>query len=687
MKPLALLALITLAASAQEPPPGCDIPEPDWKFAYTRQPRLTEPCSELDQAKDPRCRTGDPVRDMDNWLRWYDGGAPDRFSEADVVLDDLQGRKKVIFNCTTDDSVVCAAHDQRWSPDASKLAFTVAYGAGPDSLYRVKSVVANTPMTREPVEFRAVRYELWIRDMPTGINHLVEEDARMPTWASNTRLGFHSCRAGTFPPAAYHGNDFGKSCSLHLFRGDLTPDWTLTNIKNLTPHATMAMGGYVATTGRWWFSDWWAFNSTRTLPDGSLEPMEKGKGGTPANMFTVDSIEGNGTGHRKELHAHSTPTLYMAKHLPTVDPNRRGVGTSMLRLPRHLDEIPRYNDKGERDGTWMTVSNYYRSNHLGSLGCPYRWTPTEAEGMLVSANIPESEYKHWLPGSGQFTPSDIMCMTPYGTDSDDAHRHDRQGRLMGKAGMQHPTTMGKFTFTHCGGSCYEGTLPMETFEAFTGVGQPTAKKDIRVALVDRVTDPFDRNQSIVIACREQKWNCWDGVERATYQELYGQPEPLPPPPDLGPNLVTVLRVVNIKDGELDKIPAYSANNNNEKVRLQGNADDDWKERIAGIRIKQVIPHREPVTAPGFAEEIHIGDFYAEDDGSLEAVMPCNMTYQLSGIDARGIELAWDLSLHPAVCGEIVTCHGCHVESVERWNSLGAPAVERFADTIAGKKAQ
>lgn len=180
-------------------PPGCDSMPTDCLDAlqpmltYTRQPRVAD--------------------EFANWQRWYDGGMPDRFTESDLVLDDTKGSVEIIHNCTTSPAI-CSAHDGRVSPDGFRIAYTLAEG---DALYPVKTWGDNrlTPA----IEFKAVRFSIWVYDTRTKTTQLVEKNARMPDWYSNDGLVFASSRAGTYAPWAYSGPEEGyKPMALQIFK-------------------------------------------------------------------------------------------------------------------------------------------------------------------------------------------------------------------------------------------------------------------------------------------------------------------------------------------------------------------------------------------------------------------------------------------------------------------------------------
>jgi len=185
MNKLTAILLLTIPAHA------------DYSLVYTRQPRVAE--------------------EFANFQHWYDGGQPDRFTESDLVLDDLQGNISTIHDCTGKPAI-CAAHDGRVSPDGLRIAYTLAEG---DALYPVRTWGDNR--LSPPIEFHAVRYSIWIYDTRSNTTVKVETNARMPDWYSNDELVFASNRAGTYAPWAYSGPESGYvDKALQIYKAKLT---------------------------------------------------------------------------------------------------------------------------------------------------------------------------------------------------------------------------------------------------------------------------------------------------------------------------------------------------------------------------------------------------------------------------------------------------------------------------------
>lgn len=280
-------------------------------------------------------------------------------------------------------------------------------------------------------------------------------------------------------------------------------EYHLTDIQQLT-FGAYAMSPMVTSDGELCYSEYNGFG-------------QKAVGHTPANMWWLRCANLDGTNNLVKLGAHGSPTLKTRDYLPN-DAGKGGEGSAQFKLLRPLAEIK----KG-----YFAVDSYYRSNHLGPMGIIYGFTLTDAEGCSQSAHIPESVYQSTAPGSGRYIPCDTMALTPYANDQDTTNygtRIDKQGRAMGKAGFPAPSPDGEYIYTHARGSSYEGTVPLYNNRAAMG-GEPTAKFEIRKALVKRITDPFDLKQSVVIACAEDKWNCRDARWVVPYKALFGIDSP------------------------------------------------------------------------------------------------------------------------------------------------------------------
>lgn len=633
MRALLAILLLSVATQAQDMPAGCGDLDA-FPLVYTWQPRYDKPIT--DTAGKVLYESGA------QWQDFYDGGQPDVFSESDVVLNDMKGTVTDIYNCTGDDKHICAAHDIRVSPDASRALFTVARGTTFREVNKIQGL-----------EFLATNYELWLHDFGTGENRLLDSNARMGDWSGNDSIVFASNRAGIYPPWATAGADY-PAMGLHVYRAALAGRG-LTGVFDLTPWAASCMSPAVNPDGTVVASCWNGFG-------------ERGYKRTPLNLYWLEQVSGNGTNHRVIAGAHGSPYWKTRDYLAGVcatdakgQPVNCGEGSTSFRVLRSYVALRR--DR-------YAVTNYYRSNHQGAQGSVFVCERNQAEGYLRASQVPELTERSDVAGSGRYVPQCYVA-TPFGNDADNIVRFHRDGRAMGKAGYPFPVaqTMGTFGFTLCRGNCYSPSGPDRATRAYAG-GEPTSKREIRIAAVDRVIDPFDPDQSLCVAGCGLRENAFDARVVAPYQALYGQAEPLPPAPVLT-GTTTTLEVENARLGELYKLTGPNVKPYDD-CSLQGCADDDWMIRLAAIRIEEILPWKTKPPGKGFAGVKLVGDYPLQPDGSVSMTFPCGITYQLSGIDKDGATVAKDNSLHSAVCGETVTCKGCHdAHSTERAAALEA----------------
>ena len=83
---------------------------------------------------------------------------------------------------------------------------------------------------------------------------------------------------------------------------------------------------------------------------------------------------------------------------------------------------------------------------------------------------------------------------------------------------------------------------------------------------------------------------------------------------------------------------------------------------------------------GFFGIGRVWDFPLNENGSVSMTIPSGIAYQLEGIGSKGEIVARDNTVHAAVPGETVTCHGCHdAHGVERQVMYGKTALERWVE--------
>ncbi|MCX2977619.1 hypothetical protein [Candidatus Marimicrobium litorale] len=664
----------------------------DWKLVYTRQPLATKPVP------------GARIDDAANWQHATDVGRINGgIAEADIVIDDLKGNVKVVYNCTTSEEI-CVAHEARVSPDGTKIVYSVGEGA---RLVEVQYLGVKMGIYDIP-RLRSAR--LWIYDLVTGENtpiphHPAKAIDRQPEWLTNDKIVFVSNRSNTYPfkfpwpthrgtdqygrnrcfnPPACHSQDYGydlSSRSLQL--------WTMnidgTDAKNISPHENMALAPTVMSNGDIVYSCW---NAHENKTYDAYTP----RAGTVKNKWWLCRTDGNGADTTVLLNGHKSPTIKTRDFLPQG--THGGEGRSQLRALRSAAEI--FKDR-------LAVTNYYRANHVGSMGIIYGmdYGDPHVEGCSrESCQTDPYSANNW-PGSGRYIPSSFVPLTPYGNDQDMDVRFNGKGQALGKAGYPAPLpdTDKEYMITHARGSCYEIT-PLEQATRKAMGGEPTCQKAIYRVKAPMVIDPFDKRQMEFMAGGPD-WQAFDARAIATFQQLHGQPAPDRPAP-LDPNVGCYLQVVDARKAELyPSAKRYSWKNNlYQQCAFQGCAVNTenpgfYAKNVANLAVllpemwdirwqgKDKKEYEDTINSLGHKSIASLGAQPLEADGSVKMRVPCDTPLIMAGTDANGMAIAHDAMLHSLRPGETRTCHGCHDgHSEERAAKLKHSAVERFEDTLA-----
>ncbi|NND69308.1 MAG: hypothetical protein HKN19_17080, partial [Halioglobus sp.] len=668
-------------------------PQPAWQLVYTRQPRARQP------------QPGTPIMEAANWQHATDVGRINGgLAEADVVIDDLNGRVKVIHNCT-ESKQVCVAHEARVSPDGTKIVYSVGYGN------TLQPVVANGIRLSIQEIPGLTHAELWLYDLRTGKrkpipHHPQRAIDRQPEWLNNERIVFASNRAENYPPknqfSMHLGTDqFGRGrcfnaphCVSQEYgygRGGMSMQiWSMnidgTDARNLTPHEGNALAPAVMSNGDILYSCWNAHENKSFDAAGRTANNP----GTSKNKWWLCRMDGNGGDGTVILNGHKTTELKTRDWLPGR--MRGGEGRSELRAIRSVAEI----FKGR-----LAVSNYYRSNHVGSMGIVFAmdYDNPHVEGCSTAACYPHGTSNSRTPGSGRYVPSSLVALTPYGTDQDMDVRRDEKRRPLGKAGYAAPlpNTEKEYLVTHARGFCYEVAQPNQANRRAMG-GEPTCQKAIYRVKVPIVTDPFDTRQMELMAGGDA-WQVFDARAIATYESLHGQPLPDQLPP-LDENANCYLEVVDARKAELASAhERYDWRTNLfSQCALQGCAvnteDRDFHgDNMAALTIYlpemwdftygpgREKPYQANVNNMGHKSIALLGSQPLKADGSVKMQVPCETPLLMAGTDKNGMSIAHDAMLHSLRRGETRTCHGCHDgHSEERARRLKRSAAERFAST-------
>jgi hypothetical protein len=671
-----------------------------YELVYTRQPYAGGPIP------------GVPGSEQANWQHASDvGRINSRIAEADVVIDDLAGKVEVLFDCTKS-AINCIAQEARVSPDGKKIAYSVGFGVpGAAGLSGVYSWYPATLLSiKELPVLRCAQIYIYTIDTGTSVpvpNHPGGDCAtiyprnapgaidRQPDWLDNNTLVFSSNRGNTYPfKGQFPEHQAPGRCAAWPYcvsqeygyghDGKSMQIWTMKidgrQAKNISPHEQMALSPAVMTNGDILYSCWNAHGNKSHDSYTSVRP------GTAKNKWWLCRVDGNGADETVILNAHKTTYLKSADWLPSSI--QGGEGVDELRAIRSAAEIHR----GK-----IAVTNYYRENHVGSMGIifGFNYTNPHVEGCSTAACYKDSYSKSTVPGTGQYVPSSLRAITPFGQDTDGDVRF-KDGMAAGKAGYAAPYSATEILITYGAGSCYEVTFNAEANRTWHG-GAPTCWKSIYKVKVPMVTDPFDTNQMEHLA-GGAGFQSWDARAITTYQKLYGQKAPLRPEP-LDPNAGCYLQVVNARKSELFPAePTTWKNTMYAHCAHQGCAVNPDSPEFYSKNVKffsVLIPEMWDITYSNGNETTYantlntighksIGHYKREPllaDGSVRMRVPCETPLLMVGENADKVELAHDEMLHSLRAGETRTCHGCHDgHSQERAAQIQALCPEGIACT-------
>lgn len=670
-------------SSPVTPPAGQPTPPSETSIVYTRQPRA-------------RTRVpGSAIEEAANWQHASDVARINtQLAESDLVLDDLNGNVTVIHNCT-ESPEICVAQEARVSPDGRRIVYSVGYG---NSLVEVKVGGIGLGIYEIPELTSA---QLWLYDVDAGLSYPIPNspDAtidRQPEWLNNDTIVFASNAEGTYPhktqipvhqepgrcfnapycvSQSYGYSPAGRS--MHIWKMKIDG----TDAHNLTPHEQMALSPAVMSNGDIVYSCWNAHANRSHDAATSIGPS------TAPNKWWLCRMDGNGAGTSAVLNAHRSTTLKTSEFLP--DRITGGEQRSRLRAVRSASEI--FKEK-------LAVTNYYRANHVGSMGIIFGmdYTDPMVEGCSTEACLPDFPGNSTRPGSGRYTPSSLRAITPYGTDQDTQVRRDERNRALGKAGYPAPFSKSEYLITHARGSCYEGVHPDQANRDWHG-GEPTCQKAIYKVKVPMVTDPFDTSQMEMIAGGDA-WHAYDARAVVSYATVFDQSMPAQPQP-LDESEGCYLQVVDARKSELFAPQPYNwMTTLYEQCNTQGCAVNTENPNFHSNNIAALtvyLPEMWDHTYQGelreaFATNINnmghksiaiLGSAPLRADGSVKMQVPCETPLLMAGTDANGMSIAHDDTVHSLRQGETRTCHGCHDgHSEERAAELVDPPAIRFRAT-------
>lgn len=622
-------------------------------------------------------------------------------AEADVVYENADGKVRVVHDCTTS-PVICVAQEARVSPDGKKIAYSVGYGA------ELVEVVANGKRLGIKEIPGLTHAEIWIADLEKNVRFAVaghdgKSIDRQPEWLDNETLVFASNRGGTYPyKNTFLGSEDQEWCRRNwpcvtdaaqeygYGRAGMSMQiWQMgidgKNAWNMTPHEQNALAPSVMTNGDILYSCWNGHENKNYDSNTASAPK------TSKNQWWLCRMDGNGADSTVILGGHKPPTLktkdYLAKDVTG------GEGRSTLRAIRSVAEIRK---------AYLAVTNYYRANHVGSMGIIYgmSYSDPHVEGCSTEKCYQDSIGQSTRMGTGGYLPSDFKCKTCYGQDQDNAVRRDGKKRPMGKAGYPAPLPgTDHWLATQGWGTCFEAAQPIELDPNWLN-GQPACHQVIVRMKRDLITDPFDPDQVEVVS-GDPKFHRRDGRAVAPYIDLFGQEAPARPRKLTGEECY--LAVVDARKAELHPKDPYDwARNFFAHSAHQGNAVSAENpafhaQNMHALRV--LLPEMWDITYAGtdkaeFKGVLNTwghksirkyGDAPLLEDGSVKMQVPCETPLIMQGVDKQGLAIAHDSMLHSLRKGETRTCHGCHDgHSEERAQEIGKDRIERFAATLAAK---
>lgn len=721
-KYLALLCLLSVAAIAQPAgtiPPGCgDVAAGKWKLVYTRQPYNFNPI---------------PGNTADSELANFQNASDvrrinDLLDEADLVIDDLAGNQRVLFNCTDNKSLNCVAQEGKVSPDGTKIAYSVGFSA--PGAAGIDPQFGGLKPGLQPL----VCAQIYIYDLIAGANTPVGNHPggdcalndgktraidRQPAWLSNTELVFTSNRANKWPNRE-GGNQHLQFCNNYPYcvsqtypygdAGKAMQLWKMntdgTGAVNWGPEHLNALSPEVMTNGDVLFSNWNAH------ADKGFYPGQNAQVALP-NLMWLTRVDGNGADVGVKLHGHRQDIVKAKDYLPQepviggVSKYKGGlIGYEQLRGLRTVAEI----FKGK-----LAMTTYYRANHNGALGAIYGWeylTEPSVEGCSTAACIknPYQVPASTAQGTGAFIPSTLVALTPWGQSGDAMPGFMYQGqgkplRSFGKAGYSAPWDKDHFLITHALGQCYAAATGEQVTKTWLGESSVCRRRIMLVNAPNGVLpitlNPFDTSQMVPLV-DDPKYQIWDSKPIKPYQALFGQAAPLRPEP-LDASKACYLQVVNAKNSELfGRKGQYPQGDSTMRCASQGCAvqpqteDADYiKNNMAFFRI--TLPelfdfpytgnserYKMTMNTLGFKDMTAWSRTPLQADGSVKVQVPCDTPLLMSGENKNGEVIAHDDMTQSLRPGETRTCHGCHDgHSEERFAELGkVPAVERFKSTMA-----
>lgn len=633
--------------------------------AYTLEPTVAAPVLVYTQS----VAHNDPIPGTDypsagSWDNAVDVGRfRGGFAESDTVVEYSDGRWERIHNCTTDNTMDCAAEDVRVSPNGQWAAYWVGNGDGRlDDVYIRDSV----PRTKVPGA-KNIRYvescDIWLYHFTSKKSYLATNNGpskncdRNPDWIDNETLVLASDREGTYPSWTPAGTPTGSKYytdkSAHIHSAKIV-DNRLQDFVNLTPHECNAVSPMVHTSGDIWYSSFMGCGVR-----GSLST-------SPRNQWYVKRICQYGNCSFAEHGFHRMdkgPYLKTHQDIPNIDPRYKGTPESA----KVLRPVAQLTAPSEGKPAKMAVVSYYRNTKVGGHGSIHCLDDLPGEGVLTAAEVLGTYNKSTVPGSGHFAPSTLEVCTPFANSQDERPRKllytDASGveksRVVGIAGGAAPHTEAVFMFTWAKGNSYDVSEPFTNEEWLDG--QPSSHRVLALALTPRITDPFDTEQVKVISSNNA-FHRYNGQQVTTYREKFGQDTPTRQEP-LDPTATTQMVVENMF--LMGTVPIPGKTDALSRAAMQGNVVDDYAVQAmdGGEFCAKYLKANK--TLPTKFEHDYEETVCAKPNNKGCVVLPIEPDRLFEMLVKRGDKiLGHDVLVHSLRKGETRTCAGCHFEHDE-----------------------
>ncbi len=524
-----------------------------------------------------------------------------------LVYRKPDGSETVIYDCFTK-AKPCVPFDASVSLDGKKIAFSV---------YRSDNLTRPWPQNRNiPVDVLGGRNneaQIFIYDLSSGETtawpHLPGERETSPVWLANGKMMFSSTRDGQWRPWLRNITPRGRP-DPRLFLANVDG----SDVVDITPHEVAgALHPYAMSSGRVAYASlWYSHNLAYIGTNGSLNWPT-----TLDNMWMMSDMDQEGGDMTALLGAHR---------------NRFKAQDGRTKTMKALHFI------GERANGDVCIGNYYRANNkgLGDVVC----FPMEAKGVEGPAP--------------SFLPRKIYNVANWSKSNDEASWFIN-GEYQGKIGFPEGTQDGQLILTVGTGYC--------TIVGLAWNSQPNLKDQLGcdVGLYKTTVIPSRVKSDVKLIVDDPGWHEFNArVVR--------------------PRAVKSVAMSRTGDGSCVLASAdagatdahgrkpYQFNNNYFNMANNGGEIDGLSHsELTAIRFYEVLPNK--TKKPQFQNVIGnelklLGDVALLPDKSFSVQLPCETSYLMAGVDARGRVIKRDQVPQSLRTGEKRTCSGCHLHGRE-----------------------